>query len=67
VEACLCRSIVPRRGGTVAQTIQRTGEADRQIESGASAESKDALPNGETFSKPRAAMDLQRAKGNLQK
>jgi hypothetical protein len=46
---------------------KRYNELVRQIESGASAESKDALPNGETFSKPRAAMDLQRAKGNLQK
>jgi hypothetical protein len=31
------------------------------------AENKESLPNGETFSEPRAAMDLQSGKERLQK
>jgi hypothetical protein len=38
---------------------KRYNELVKQIESGASAETKEALPNGETFLDPRAAMDLR--------
>jgi hypothetical protein len=34
----------------------------KRTEEGASVESKEALPNGETFSEPPAAMDLQSRK-----
>jgi hypothetical protein len=37
----------------------RYNELVRQITEGTGAESKDSPPNGETFSEPRAAMDLQ--------
>jgi hypothetical protein len=46
---------------------KRYNELVRQIESEAGAESKDALPNGETFPESPAAMGLPSGEENLQK
>jgi hypothetical protein len=46
---------------------ERYAELVRRIEEETGAESKEALPNGETFSDPPAAMDLQSGEENLQK